>query len=238
MAQPEQDLEIIAERLRTEFGEQAPQGDRIKRYLQSQNEDGSWPDVDYDDVSRTHWSPARHTQNLENMASAYGSKEHALAGDTTLRDAVLKGLAFWVARDPQSDNWWYNCINTSRDLGLVLQMMRDEVSQDLRDKTAALVRRSGFKRTGSNLTWEANNLMVLACAIGDAALMQEAISYLTKEIRITTEEGIQCDYSFHQHGPQLYMSNYGTLFSGNNSRFCNLFLGTSFALSDDKIAAI
>jgi len=238
MAQPEQDLEIIAERLREEFGGQAPGEDRIQAYLKRQNADGSWPDVDYNDVARTHWSPQRHTRNLSDMACAYGAKGHALAGDAMLRDGIVNGLTFWTDRDPQSDNWWFNCISTSRDLGRVLLVMGDTIPRDVRDKAAVMIRRSTFKRTGSNLTWEANNLMVLACSIGDVALMQEAISYLTKEIRITTEEGIQCDYSFHQHGPQLYMSNYGAAFAGNNSRYCGLFLGTSFALDKEKIAAI
>jgi chondroitin AC lyase len=238
MAQAEQDLIIIAERLREEFGQKAPGEDRIKARLKSQNADGSWPGVNYADVSRTHWSPQRHTRNISDMAGAYGAKDHVLAGDAKLRDGIVNGLTFWVDRDPQSDNWWFNCISTSRDLGVVLLIMKDVVSQTVQDKAAAMIRRSTFKRTGSNLTWEANNLMVLACAIGNVELMQEAISHLTREIRITTEEGIQCDYSFHQHGPQLYMSNYGTAFSGNNSRYLGLFLGTSFALGEEKIAAI
>jgi len=236
--QPEQDLKIIAERLRVEFGDQAPGEDRIRSRLKSQNADGSWSSVDYDDVSRTHWSPQRHTRNLSDMACAYGATDHALAGDAALRDGILNGLTYWVNRDPQSDNWWFNCISTSRDLGRVLLILGDEIADDVRDKAAVMIRRSGYTRTGSNLTWEANNLMVLACSLGDAEGMQEAIDYLTKEIKITTEEGIQCDYSFHQHGPQLYMSNYGSAFSGNNSRYCVLFSGTSFALSDEKVAAI
>jgi chondroitin AC lyase len=236
--QQKQDLETIANRLRSEFSGQAPREDHIQSRLESQNTDGSWPNVDYGDVSRTHWSPYRHTRNLSDMACAYGAKDHALGGSAALREGILNGLTFWVHRDPQSDNWWFNAISTSRDLGRVLLIMGDAITDDVRDKTAVMIRRSGFTRTGSNLTWEANNLMVLACALGDEAGMQEAIDYLTREIKITTEEGIQSDYSFHQHGPQLYMSNYGSAFSGNNSRYCVLFAGTSFALSDKKIAAI
>ena len=69
-------------------------------------------------------------------------------------------------------------------------------------------------------------------------LAEKAIEALTREIRITTEEGVQPDFSFHQHGPQLYMSNYGELFSTDNSRYAVLLAGTDFALSDEQIRVI
>ena len=227
------DMQIIAERLQAEWTRRTISQAQAENLLGTQQADGSWPGIDYGDRARTRWSPAGHTNRLSNLAEVYRTSK-----DAAVRDAVLKGLGFWVKKDPQSDNWWFNCINTPMSLGRVLLLMGDAVPQDLIDATAHIVRRSTFTRTGANLTWEAGNLMVLACALGDAALMRESIGYLTREIVITPKEGIQVDWSFHQHGPQLYMSNYGEVFSSDNSRYAVLFAGASFALGDEKIAAL
>ena len=39
--------------------------------LAQQNNDGSWPDVEYDDKSPTHWKPSRHLSHLETLARSY-----------------------------------------------------------------------------------------------------------------------------------------------------------------------
>ena len=246
----ERDLSIIADRLREELiartasyrrysrrqnRARTSPSDRIRQYLGQQKADGSWPEIDYQDRSRTHWSPSRHTRVLTMLAGAYRTPGSELTGDRTLKEAILSGLTFWVDQDPQSDNWWYNCIDTPGKLGNVLLLMEDVVPNAVLRKAEQIIRRSSFKRTGANLIWEAGNLLVLACVIRDVDLLQAAIEHITREIRITTDEGIQADFSFHQHGPQLYMSNYGEVFSSNNSRYAALLAGTAFALSREEI---
>ena len=232
------DMETIAERLRQELLSPALPSDEIQESLQQLNQEGCWPDVDYADRAPTHWSPSAHTHRLSALARAYRKPGGQTEGSEALKKAILSGLKFWVDQDPQSDNWWFNCIDTPKYLGYALLLMGDEVPREILRQAEQIIRRSSFKRTGANLTWEAGNLMVLACVIGDVELLRQTIEQITKEIRITTEEGVQPDFSFHQHGPQLYMSNYGEVFSGDNSRYAVLFAGTSFALGEEKIRAL
>jgi len=212
--------------------------ERIRGYLEEQRKDGSWPGIEYADRSRTHWAPSRHTRILSGLAGAYREPGGELAGDVTLRKAILSGLDYWVKEDPRSKNWWFNCINTPRDLGRLLLLMGDEVPEPLLRGAENIIRRSSFKRTGANLIWEAGNLLVLACVIRDAELFAACADTITSELRVTTEEGVQEDFSFHQHGPQLYMSNYGQVFSSSNSEYARLFAGTAFALSPEKIRVL
>ena len=233
-----QDINIIAQRLRDELiAETAPQA-QVDDYVAHLTPDGHWPDVDYRDRSRTHWSPGQHPVRTAFLATSY--RQSMLSSDEgdALERAILSALAFWVQVDPQSDNWWYNCIHTPKYIGHILLLMGDMVPKATWDRAMPIVRRSGLDRTGANLTWEAGNLLVLACATRDVALLRQAIEALTGEIRITREEGIQPDFSFHQHGPQLYMGNYGEVFSAENSRYAVLLAGTSFALEKEKIRAI
>jgi len=229
-----EDVQMIAQRLKTGWIENRLSQDRVKIYLDGLDERGAWRDIDYDDVSRTHWGPANHPSRLAQLAEVYGAEK-----DEKVKDAVLRGLKFWVDQDPQSDNWWWNCISSPRDLSKTLLLMGDVVSRDLVDATAKLVHRSTFKRTGANLTNEASNLLVLACAIQDVDLLQTSIQHLTGEIRVAIgEEGIQVDNSFHQHGPQLQMSSYAEVFARDATEHALLFEGTQFALSDAQISAL
>ena len=228
---------IIAQRLRERLiSSPAKNRERAARdLLDLQAGDGSWPDVDYDDASRTRWKPSRHLAHLAVLARAYTTPASGLEGDARVRDAFRLGLQYWVDRHPVSDNWWYNVIGAPRTLSDILLLMVDELSPELVEATAALIRESGFTRTGANLVDEARNLLALACATGDAELLGEAVRYISEEIRVTTEEGIQCDDSFHQHGPQNMVISYGLGFAGDQAGFAELFAGTSFAYSRDRI---
>jgi chondroitin AC lyase len=229
-----QDMQVISDRLRSEWTERVIVQNRVQELIGAMDDEGRWAEIDYDNDARTHWSPSRHTRQLSDLAEVYRVQR-----DVGVRDAVLRGLQFWADSDPQSDNWWWNCIDTPRNLSKVLLLMGDVVSSDLMEKAAQIVRRSSFKRTGANLTNEASNLMVLACALRDESLLRESIAYLTQEIRIVPgEEGIQPDHSFYQHGPQLQISSYAQVFMLDATHKAVLLEGTSFALSDEKIAIL
>ena len=71
----DKDMETLANRLRAgllEGGDDLlSQGTHPAEWIRQQNEDGSWPDVDYDDRSRTKWIPGTHTSRLEQLARAF-----------------------------------------------------------------------------------------------------------------------------------------------------------------------
>ena len=226
---------IIANRLRARLIESVSRHSDSNESLRLQRDDGSWPDIDYGDDSRTRWKPSRHLSHLSALAHAYRTPGNALEGDAEVRDAFLAGLRFWVKRNPQSDNWWFNVIGSPRSLSDMLLLMIDQIPPDLVDGTAQLIHRSGFTRTGTNLVHEAGNLLTLACATDDADLLREAIEHISKEVRVTTEEGIQQDDSFHQHGPQNMVISYGRGFAFDQAGYAELFAGTSFAFPKEKI---
>ncbi|MGN0191694.1 MAG: polysaccharide lyase family 8 super-sandwich domain-containing protein, partial [Candidatus Cryptobacteroides sp.] len=58
-----------------------------------------------------------------------------------------------------------------------------------------------------------NNLMK-GLLTDDEPLVEEACRQIAEEIRIAdTDEGIQSDWSFHQHGPQIQTGNYGLAYA-------------------------
>ncbi len=249
VSETEKDMIIIADRMRKELIDpaspirrggrgQESQEERIHRYIQEQDPNGSWPDINYQDRARTRWVPGNHTNQLVSLARAYRTIQSEFYGDSELKQAIIAGLSFWVDQDPQSDNWWRNCIDTPLKLGQVLLLMEADISDALIEKTAPIIRRSSFTRTGANLIWESSSLLVLACVTNDHELFKEAAKHISSEVRITTDEGIQPDFSYHQHGPQLYINNYGRIFSSYNSRYAALFANTSVAFTSEKIHAL
>ena len=69
-------------------------------------------------------------------------------------------------------------------------------------------------RGGEVLNFCANNYLGLA---DNPDLVAAAFRRIADEIRVSAEEGIQADFSFHQHGPCLYNHGYGSGFSTDGS---------------------
>ena len=142
----EKDLSLITDRLRAEALDprRPPKAKDINEDISNQQDDGSWPDVDYDDRSRTHWKPRAHLSKILDLARAFHTPAGSHEGSTQVRDAFVAGLNYWVERDPQSDNWFRQSIGTPASLGDAVLLMGDERPPSLFEATGQLVRRSGF----------------------------------------------------------------------------------------------
>ncbi len=173
---------------------------------------------------------------LTSLAAAYERPDGPLRGDAGLKTAIVRGLEFWLERDPQSDNWWHNVIAAPQELGRLLVLMRDDLPPADFALACDRVRRSKTDRmTGANLTWTAGNLFTLGAVTNDLPLMRDMLGLITGTIRITTDEGVQPDWSFHQHGPQLNAGNYGLAFLDTCGSYASLVRGTPLAFSPAQI---
>lgn len=88
---------------------------------------------------------------------------------------------------------------------------------------------SQFGMTGQNKVWLAGNVLIQGLLLNDAELIKEARENICSEIVLGQKEGIQPDWSFHQHGPQQQFGNYGLSFLCNMSFYSELFAGTPLA---------
>ena len=199
--------------------------------------DGSFTDIDYSNDSMSSWSPSAHLARLREMTVAYkrGSGETMLA-------SVEKGLRYWFSRKPVSKNWWHNQIGQQIQLGPIALMLRNELPKELICACAdALLDPTkvgpGFI-TGQNLVWFATESIYRGLLKEDECDFTSGIDYILKEITISKREGIQPDYSFHQHGPQLYNGGYGLGFIRDTSYFAYMLRDTAYAFPPDKLELI
>jgi chondroitin AC lyase len=212
----------------------------IRRYLAAQKSDGSWPDIDYTDKSRSAWRPADHLTRM--LALIVRARQNAIDPDERNRciAAVHSAMTFWIARDFNCPNWWYNEIGVPKMLGNIALLLDTDLHDPERSyiTSIAMARSKVGSMTGQNRVWLAGNGIMRAALSNDDALLKKSTDVIAEEIRITDGEGIQPDFSFHQHGPQQQFGNYGMAFAVEMCKWACVLRSTPFAFSDDKLAIL
>ena len=234
----EQDMKKIKRRLRARVEGRAPARSSVLAVLGAQRGDGSWPDIDYANRNRANWQPAGHMGKLLILARALVSTEAFGAEHGALAAAVGRGLDFWFEKDFICPNWWYNDIGVPRQLYRVMLLAEGTLTPAQMHAGLKILERAKLGMTGQNLVWVAEVTIARGCLAGDAAVVAEAFDRVEREIRVSTGEGIQRDWSFHQHGDQLYSGGYGRGFSADVPYFAALAAGTSFAFSPQKVSLL
>nr|WP_294896694.1 chondroitinase-AC [uncultured Pedobacter sp.] len=242
LAQTISPFETIMNKVYQDVSEEKSNPDKsTKEYLATLKEDGSWADIDYKSTAITVWEPSVHLDRITNLLQAYTNKTSSLYNDKNLFGAIVKGLQFWYKTDAKSDNWWHNEISVPQKLGVLLIIAnygKSKLPDDL--KTGLLERmKRGFpdKRTGANKTDIATHYFYRALLTEDVKLLSFSLDQLFEPVQLVDgEEGLQYDFSYLQHGPQLYISGYGEVFIAGVLKVANYVKGTPYALSKEKLA--
>ncbi len=234
------DLQVVRKRLYESFLTRIPtripnpSPAEIKGFVASLQPDGSWPDIDYKDRTRSMWKTTFHLQRLQAMVRAYRSRGHVLYKNPNLKRSILSALDFWFRKDFKNSNWWWNEIGVPMALSPTLILMEDNLSKDQRNAGNRLLKRAALGMTGQNLMWVAKITLIRGCLEDKSEIVVEASKRMADEIRITSKEGIQADFSFHQHGPCLYSGGYGLNFS-DTARWAYILKGTQFEFPARRI---
>jgi chondroitin AC lyase len=115
----------------------------------------------------------------------------------------------------------------------IMILLGDRLQGDRR--TGALSILNQFGRTkaggGANTIWEAELGLDYGALTQDSTLMSQQSKLIAGEIHISTGEGIQSDYSFHQHGARLQQFHYGGAFLADTSCLGWKLHGTPWAIA-------
>ena len=200
---------------------------------------GEWADIDYDDPALdTSWPCVRHVDRLATLATAWRVPGLAHPSRQGLQGALVRGLATWLARDPQHWNWWYNQIGVPMPMGTALLMAAGSLPAELLAGGLRVLARARWEgATGANLTWLAGIQIVRGCLEDCADRVRAAVDAIAAEVRLAAPrtEGIQVDWSFHQHGEILMSGSYGLPFAVDTARLVAITQGTAFAFTDAQI---
>lgn len=207
------------------------------KYAQSLAPDGHWPDLDYASTARSGWAPERHCSRMIAMAASAGSAVTSAENRTTLLAAIHRAFAYWISHDFQCPNWWFNEIGIPKSIGTIALLLGDDLKpEEFLYATATSLARYPIARTGQNKVWLAGNTLMRGLLAGDEAALQSATEAIWSQVSISSDsEGIQADFSFHQHGAQLQFGNYGMAFAVETARWCQIMRNTPWQLSPEKL---
>lgn len=216
-----------------------PAPDTVKHWIGTLNADGSWPDIDYQDKNVAAWKAIDHMTRLGAMSLALANPKSPLFNNEALEAATLRALRYWNANRFQNRNWWHNDIGIPLLMRNVIIALGPRLSGD--DLAGALTVLKQFRAPrsgGANTTWAAELALTYGALTGDEALVARNSKVINDEIKISTGEGIQSDFSFHQHGARLQQFHYGSAFLSDSARLGWELRGTPWAIPPEKMAIL
>jgi len=227
------DLVTIAERMAWNIPFRA---DEAKSARDTMGPDGSWPDIAYDDrCTRSLWPPAKHLNRTLSLACAWRQTD-----DAASLDACRKALTKWRAAKCTCPNWWWPTIGVPQLLGNIALALEPVLTDEERAWFAAELVRAATAQdmTGQNLVWVKQIALMRAVLLRDAAAAENAVKVIRNQVCVSSHEGIQQDWCFHQHGHQPQFGNYGLSFICEQATNAKLFDGTFLAFDKSSIGVL
>jgi len=197
------DFKLIKERVVAQLMTSVRADDLIDPIINKMNEDGSFNDINYVDLSRTAGFPHRHhTYNLVHLANAYNSSSSKYFHNETIKEVITRGLKYWTDNDFFGDNWHNNQISTPTNLVNLMLLIGDEMPRELVEKAQPMIGRAHMNASGARPSGDriviagilAKNLLF----IGEEEKFADIIELIEGEVKFSTgSRGMQHDFSFH-----------------------------------------
>lgn len=219
----------------------------VDGYLLLMQPDGSFSDCHYVSEFRDDGAVLNHLVRLREMGIAYTQTGNKYYESEDIYAKIVKGLEFWYAKHWIDSNWWQNRIGHPQRLGEAFIAMYGG-KRDIRNEAifASLVQRwrsemgdpdypADATTAGANKCDIAMHWIYRACLTLHEADLAKAADRSFLIVQKTTGEGVQYDWSYRQHGSQLYIGGYGYVFIQLVTRQASYLAGTKYALSGEKL---
>lgn len=210
----------------------------VSANAQTINSNGAWADLDYSSTAETAWKPLLHLNRIKQFSLAIALNNFDAVKKENLALHTVSGLRYWLAQNPKSKNWFQNDIASPTAIGEVLMLLQHKniLPITLQDSLLKSMDQGNVIRAvGANKLDIATHFIYRACVTKDKALMDFAVQQAFMPISIGKREGLQADYSYLQHGPQLQIASYGQVFLTGTYKVASWLLGTSYALPAEKL---
>lgn len=202
------------------------------------NGEGRWSDIKYSDNQPGQWQLSIHLNRVRSLALCLSKGRYSGQQAAETRKTISLALRGWFAHRYQSKNWWHNEIGVPQMMRDILVLLKEDLTQEERTNCLQILAQHKVKGTGANLVWSADLGLHYGALTNDTALMRHCRDTILTVIKISTAEGVQPDFSFHQHGRRLQMYHYGGAFLVDDVRLAWQLQGTSLAFPKEKIAVL
>lgn len=256
------DIEIIKNRITETLMKPVFDDVKIESLINTFKDDGTWQDINYEDVSREGFENEVHLANMVLLARAYKTQSSKYYQSKKVKSVVESALKNWVEHDYFCENWHPNQIGTPGNLVAVMLLMGDELPKDLVEKAQPIIGRANLNASGARPSGDrikiagilAKNLLF----IGDYNQFEEVLKVIEGEIKYVDWVGAKYGYSYFKmesglgtkkyEGRSIQFDNsfhhridgvnntlsYGTGYADAFIEWAVYTAGTQFAFSDEK----
>ncbi|WP_430936098.1 polysaccharide lyase family 8 super-sandwich domain-containing protein [Saccharicrinis sp. 156] len=209
----------------------------VQNVLESMNNDFSFSDIDYNMHRRSNWKPREHLNRLITLATAYENTNSKYYKLDEIAESIVGGLNYWSYNHFYSHNWWQQEIGVPQNIGPTLIICESIIPDSTMTKSLEVMDKSKIRMTGQNKIWLSGNVLMRELVRGNDSLVTAAADTIKSVLVLSKpyQEGIQPDYSFHQHGPQPQFGNYGLHFAEDMIKWMFIFNNTDIAFSSEKV---
>jgi chondroitin AC lyase len=231
------DIEIIKNRIVSELLLTPVDDDEVNILLENIQDNGTWPGIDYEDVTYTGYEHRIHLANLVELSKAYNRSGSLFYHDTKIKKVFSKALDFWIEHDFIAYNWHTNEIANPRNWTAILFLMDDVLTEQQEFAVVDMAARANFNcwgaRPGGDQIKIAGIAAELAIFRNNEQTLKKAIEIMANEIQISTGNGIKPDMAFHHRVDRVTsILSYGTGYAGAFSNWAVRLKGTKYTFPE------
>jgi chondroitin AC lyase len=212
--------------------------ENIEPWITSLDEKARWPDINYADKEPSNWQVSKHLSRIRSLSLAWANPQSSYYQNPQLWGVISKALNHWLEVRYKSNNWWHNQIGVPQYMRDIIILTGNKLAAQQHKQALDVLAQLKVGGTGANLVWSVDLGIHYAALTNNIVLINQYAELLKKEIKINTGEGIEPDYSFHQHGPRLEMYEYGKALFWEGARLAWQFHGTQWAFPKEKLAIL
>lgn len=234
-------IETLRQKVITELMAPPVNEVHVRELMATLNTDGTWPGINYMDVSNTGFQHARHLGNLIEMSRAYKKKGTRLKADKKLKAAIDQSLNYWIVNDFICENWWHNQIGTPTALVSVLLIMDTDLTKQQIEKILPMVGRAHLTASGARPSGDRIKIAgILAKTLlfnRNEPQFNEVIRVIEGEIKFNTgQRGMQHDFSFHHREDRVNNTlSYGLGYADAFAEWAAFVAGTKYQFSEKPL---
>ena len=238
-ASPE--IELLRQKVVAELMVPSVDETSVRELMATIRPDGTWPGIDYVDISRTGFQHANHLSNMVELSRAFKKKGSKLKGDKKLKAVIYSSIDYWLANDFICDNWWNNQIGTPIALNSILLILDTDLTKDRVEKAQPMIGRAHLTASGARPSGDrikiagilAKNLLYRR----DEVQFTEVIKVIEGEIKFNTgQRGMQHDYSFHHREDRVNNTlSYGLGYADAFAEWAVFVSGTKYQFSEKPL---
>jgi chondroitin AC lyase len=234
------DIETVRERVIDDLLKLSINEEKVKILINNLKENGSWPDINYDDLSRTGFEHSHHLDNMLALGRAYKKPESPFFQNDRVKKVVSSALDFWLQHDFICENWWWNEMGTPGNMIDLLLIMDDALTDKQKEKGLEIAGRANMAGVGAR---PGGDLIQIAAIMGKQALfkrdqkfLKDVLKIMADEIKVTTERGLKPDLSFHHRTDNVISTlSYGSGYIGSFAYWIVKIKDTKFSLPEKSL---